>query len=107
MAAYGADPTALETLAQQMNKAAATLDHIASQLGARVQHAQWRGHHAAEFRSRWTHSYHPVLQAAHNEFASAALQLITNARDQRATSSADGGNLPTAGIATASVVTRT
>jgi hypothetical protein len=104
VAAYGADPTALDALAQLMAKAAASIDQIGSQLGARTHHAPWRSPQADHFRQQWNGVYYPALRAARDELTNASNQLATNARDQRAASDPSGGvtpNTPTALLALA------
>ena len=87
----GADPEALDTLAQQMQSAADELDGHSSGLTALLGGIDWIGDFASRFIGSWGGTHRVNLSSTSQFIRDAARQLSEQAAEQRGASDSDGG----------------
>lgn len=87
MIGWGADADELERLAAMIANGADLLDGRRSTLSSHVNHAPWKGPEADRFRHDWNATHARSLVHATAFLRDAAIQLATNARQQREASS--------------------
>lgn len=94
----GADVTALDNLAAEMERAAATLDRVIAELSAQAGRTWWRGPVAARFQTAWSAQHQAALRGATAFLRTPATQVRGEAKEQTAKSGAAGpGALGAAG----------
>ena len=89
MAEIGADPEQLDSLAEELQRAAGALGASGGRLDRSLDGAPWWGPDARRFRAEWR-GRHGSLRAAADTLRSASLRLRAEAETQRAASESTG-----------------
>jgi uncharacterized protein YukE len=84
----GMDPAAVRALAGQLNAKADEIRTIATNLSSTLEHTQWVGNDATNFRGDWNSSHRTQLMNVADALSEASTRATSNAEQQEQASNA-------------------